>query len=214
MLFKMFLFLASFPPLFCFFCFLCFFLSHTLFINFVKGISIQNDFHIPWLLSFFLRHFTICIAILSLAHRILSKGRGRNFMNEPNPPMTSLDAIAGGGFLAVLKALVPFLPPSMQKAFAVALKCMELKNLLCFSDTPGQAFGHRMPALLPRIFFLPSVPTCLLISSLPWMNVSLSWKPYSSLNRCQESLTRKIFSVPCLLPPLQKEEGGERNDHV
>lgn len=61
-------------------------------------------------------------------------------MNEPNPPMTSLDAIAGGGFLAVLKALVPFLPPSMQKAFAVALKCMELKNLLLL-------FGHSRAGL-------------------------------------------------------------------
>ncbi|MDO5422893.1 MAG: hypothetical protein Q4F41_04105 [Eubacteriales bacterium] len=60
-------------------------------------------------------------------------------MNEENTPsLTALDYIANGSHLAMLKALVPFLAPSIQRAFAVTIKFMELGNILSFYDNPPQ----------------------------------------------------------------------------
>ena len=135
-------------------------------------------------------------------------------MNEPNPPITSLDAIAGGGFLAVLKALVPFLPPSMQKAFAVALKCMELKNLLLL-------FGHSRAGLWTpdaspsatdilsavRAYLPPNQQSSLDDYFTLLETIQLFEQMPGEFN--PEDLFSSMFAAA---PP--KEEGGERNDHV
>ncbi|MDY3918636.1 MAG: hypothetical protein SOZ59_06490 [Candidatus Limivivens sp.] len=61
-------------------------------------------------------------------------------MNQEDhtPSLTALDYIANGSHLAMLKALVPFLAPSMQRAFAVTIKFMELGNILKFYDNPPE----------------------------------------------------------------------------
>ena len=60
-------------------------------------------------------------------------------MNDYEPlKMTPLDQMLSSESLQVLKAAVPYAPPSMQKFLSVWSKMQELKNALSFySRTPG-----------------------------------------------------------------------------
>lgn len=54
-------------------------------------------------------------------------------------PLTAIDRIADGGNLQMMKAAIPYLPPSMQKGMSLYAKVMELQNLLSYYNQPVRA---------------------------------------------------------------------------
>ena len=67
---------------------------------------------------------------------------------ESTPPVTELDRSAGGVQLQILKALIPFMPSGSQRALAVMIKFMELKNVLSYySRTPAMEACQAAPPM-------------------------------------------------------------------
>lgn len=54
-------------------------------------------------------------------------------------PLTAIDRIADGGNLQMMKAAIPYLPPSMQKGLSLYAKVMELQNLISYYNQPVRA---------------------------------------------------------------------------
>ena len=53
-------------------------------------------------------------------------------------PLTVVDRIADGEGLQMAKAAIPYLPGSIQKAFSVYIKMMEVSNILSYYNNPLQ----------------------------------------------------------------------------
>ena len=52
-------------------------------------------------------------------------------------PLTAVDRIADGEGLQMAKAAIPYLPGSIQKAFSVYIKMMEVSNIITIRCTPA-----------------------------------------------------------------------------
>ncbi|SDF07134.1 hypothetical protein [Marvinbryantia formatexigens] len=73
-------------------------------------------------------------------------------------PLTAVDRIADGKGLQMAKAAIPYLPASMQKAFSVYIKMMEVSNLLSYYSNPVHACSA--PSASPEEILNDILPYC------------------------------------------------------
>ena len=73
-------------------------------------------------------------------------------------PLTAVDRIADGEGLQMAKAAIPYLPGSIQKAFSVYIKMMEVSNILSYYNNPVHACSA--PSASPEEILKDILPYC------------------------------------------------------